>query len=283
MRTSEARRRRRALGGARHNEAVTDEPEAPIDAPRDDAPRDDAPPSDTPPNDTPPGDAYAPPQSLAELKPWEGKAGLGDKVLLWSVLGIMAFMLATLPFRPLLLARHPILLEFVTGSLSAIGAGAAFARIGEAPLWLVIVAGIVGFVKFDWLFWLAGRRWGYKIVRLFAPNDRARAFVARAHEINPWWIRAAVLGGALPGIPAAMMYALAGLSRMRLVTFLLFDALGAALMVGLVAGLGYGLGQHAVDVVLKIDDYALWITLVLIFATAFWSSHKARRHAADRR
>lgn len=221
--------------------------------------------------------AYTPPQSLRDLKPWDGEASRGDKLLLWSVFGIAGLMLATMPLRPFLIAHHPILLEFLTGSLSAIGAGAAYARIGEAPLWLVIVAGVVGFIKFDWLFWLAGVRWGYKIVHMFAPNDRARAFVAKAEHLNPWLLRAAVIAGALPGIPAAMMYALAGLNRMRLITFLLLDALGAALMVGLVAGLGYGLGQHAVDIVLMIDDYALWVSLGLIVAMAFWSAFRSSR------
>jgi hypothetical protein len=51
---------------------------------------------------------------------------------------------------------------------------------------------------------------------------------------------------------------------MRLVPFLIFDAIGAAVITGLVAGLGYGIGRHAVDVVLLIDEYALWITLALV-------------------
>jgi len=48
------------------------------------------------------------------------------------------------PLNPFLVAEHPVLLEFVSGDLLAIGAGAAFARVGEAPLWLVVVAGPSG-------------------------------------------------------------------------------------------------------------------------------------------
>ena len=41
----------------------------------------------------------------------------------------------------------------------------------------------------------------------------------------------------------------------------------------------FSLGQHAVDVVLLIDDYALWVSLGLIVGAAFWSSFRAVRQA----
>jgi membrane protein DedA with SNARE-associated domain len=55
---------------------------------------------------------------------------------------------------------------------------------------------------------------------------------------------------------------------MRLVTFLLLDLAGALLMTGLVAGLGYGLGQRAVDLVLLIDEYASVVSLTMITLAA---------------
>ena len=220
-----------------------------------------------------------PPQTWRDALPWDGPAQRGDKVLIGLILGILLLLMATMPMRPFLLGSHPIVLEFATGSLSAVGAGAAFARIGEAPLWLVVLAGVVGMIKFDWLFWLAGRRWGAKVVGMFAPGERAQRFVARVRAWPPWVLRLIVVASALPGIPAAAVFALAGLSRMRLVVFLLFDALGALLVTGLVAGLGYGLGQHAVDVVLTIDEYALWISLGLVVVVAWLSGRKAHTRA----
>ena len=50
-----------------------------------------------------------------------------DKVLVGATVAVIVFGLASLPFRPFLLASHPVLLSLATGSLSAIGAGAAFA------------------------------------------------------------------------------------------------------------------------------------------------------------
>ncbi|MBP2368468.1 DedA family protein [Pseudonocardia parietis] len=196
--------------------------------------------------------------------PWQGPATRVDLALIGAILAVVGLGLALRPLTPFLLAEHPVLLGFATGDLVAIGAGAAFARIGEAPLWLVVVAGALGMVKFDWLTWWAGRQWGAGIIRMFTAGDRAQQYAARATRWNPWVMRLAVVAAVLPGVPAPVVYAAAGWARMRLATFLLLDLLGAALLTALVAGLGYGLGQRAVDVVLLIDRYASLVSLTLI-------------------
>src|SRR5918992_5832122 len=99
---------------------------------------------------------------------------------------------------------------------------------------------------------------------MFTTSERAQRFAGRAAELNPWIVRAAVVLAVLPGVPTAVVYAMAGWAGMRLATFLLLDLAGAVLMTGLVAGLGYGLGQRAVDVVLLVDRYASMVSLALI-------------------
>jgi membrane protein DedA with SNARE-associated domain len=61
---------------------------------------------------------------------------------------------------------------------------------------------------------------------------------------------------------------MAGWARMRLTTFLFLDLAGAFLMTGLIAGIGYGLGQHAVDVVLLVDRFASIVSLTVIAVAA---------------
>jgi|GEM_PF-1033674 len=200
--------------------------------------------------------------------PWQGPATRVDVALMGAILAVVALGLVLRPLEPFLLASHPVALEFLTGDLTVIGAAAAFARIGEAPLWLVVVAGAVGMVKFDWLTWWIGRRWGGGIIAMLTASERAQRFAARATELNPWILRVAVVLAVLPGVPTAVVYAVAGWAGMRLVTFLLLDLAGALLMTGLVAGLGYGLGQRAVDLVLLIDEYASAVTLVMITLAA---------------
>jgi membrane protein DedA with SNARE-associated domain len=196
--------------------------------------------------------------------PWQGRATRVDVALMGAILGVVGLGLVIRPLKPFLIAHHPVLLEFLTGDLVVIGAAAAFARIGEAPLWLVVLAGAVGMVKFDWLAWWAGRQWGAGIIRIFTTSERVQRYAAEATERNPWIVRLAVVLAVLPGIPTAVVYAAAGWTRMRLATFLLLDLVGAVIMTAVVAGLGYGLGQRAVDVVLTIDRYASVVSLTMI-------------------
>lgn len=222
---------------------------------------------------------FAPPKSWRDVVPWQGKATRLDKALLIALLGLMVYGFVMMPLKPFLIASYPVLLEFMTGGMSAIGAAAAFARIGELPLWLVVVAGTVGMIKFDWLFWWTGRQWGAGIVNLFANGERAKRFAAKAHDLSPWIVRVAVVGAILPGVPAGLVFAMAGWTGMRLVTFLLLDLIGALLMTGLVAALGFQLGQWAVDVVLLVDKYALWVSLGLIIGISVITTVKQIRQA----
>ena len=199
--------------------------------------------------------------------PWRGRATRADLALLAAVLAVVALGLVLRPLTPFLLASHPVLLAFLSGDLVPIGAAAAFARIGEAPLGLVVAAGVLGMVKFDWIAWWAGRRWGTGIIGLLTVSPRVQRWAQRGRDADPRVVRAAVVLAVLPGVPSAVVFALAGWSGLRWTTFLLLDAVGALAMTGLVAGLGYGLGQHAVDVVLLVDRYASAVSLALVGAT----------------
>jgi membrane protein DedA with SNARE-associated domain len=118
--------------------------------------------------------------------------------------------------------------------------------------------------KLDWLTWWAGRHWGPGIIRMLTTSQQAQRWARRGREADPRVVQAAVVLAMLPGVPTAVVFALAGWVGMRLTTFLLLDLVGAFAMTGLIAILGYGLGQHAVDVVLLIDRYASAASLTLI-------------------
>jgi membrane protein DedA with SNARE-associated domain len=199
--------------------------------------------------------------------PWQGRASGVDKALLAAILAVVAFGIVLRPLQPFLIASHPVLLGFLSGDMAAVGAAAAFARIGEVPLWLVVVAGATGMIKYDWLTWWAGRQWGQGIIRMFTTSHRALQWAQRARDADPRIVRVAVVLAMLPGVPTAVVYALAGWAGMKLTTFLLLDLVGALAMTGLVGGVGYGLGQHAVDAVLLIDRYASAVSLTLIGLT----------------
>ena len=108
--------------------------------------------------------------------------------------------------------------KLLTGDLVVIGAAAAFARVGEEPLWLVVLAGAVGMVKFDVLTWWAGRRWGEGMIRVLSNSRQAQRWTRRLDRTRPWILRAAVVLAMAPGVPTAIVFAAAGWARMRLTT-----------------------------------------------------------------
>jgi membrane protein DedA with SNARE-associated domain len=223
------------------------------------------------------------PEGWRRFVPWQGRGTRADWALMSAILGVVAVALLLRPLKPFLLASHPAALAFLTGDLTAIGAAAAFARIGELPLWVVVAAGAAGMVKTDWLLWWAGRQWGGGMIRLFTTSERAQRFAGRAAELNPWVLRAAVVLAVAPGVPTPVVYVMAGWARMKLATFLLLDLAGALLMTGLVAGLGYGLGERAVDVVLRVDKYASIVSLTMISASLAIPVIKRRMRPTNKR
>ncbi len=212
------------------------------------------------------------------MRPWDSPMARADKVLIGATVAVIVFGLASLPFRPFLLASHPVLLSLATGSLSAIGAarrspGSATPRSGwwsarrhrNDQVRLVVLVG--------------GPALGREGRPFFVPSERAQRFVARVRSWPTWIMPLLVVASALPGVPSLLVHLLAGLAGMRLLTFLLANAVGAALVAGLVAGLGYALGQYAVDVVLAVDRYALWITIAIAVFVAYRAGATQNRKA----
>jgi hypothetical protein len=92
--------------------------------------------------------------------PWHGKPRASD-ILGW--LGIVLSGLpywALLPLRVSLIGTHPVVAELLNGSIEAIISAAAFARTGHGTLAVVLLPAIPGLMKFDLLYWWAGRLWG---------------------------------------------------------------------------------------------------------------------------
>jgi membrane protein DedA with SNARE-associated domain len=197
--------------------------------------------------------------------PWEGKARRVD-ILCWGGITLSGiYALALLPLVPSLIGTNPVLLELLRGSTTAMVSAGAFARVGDASLVLALLAPFPIMLLFDPLYWWAGKLWGRPVIDLFAGNrPRAQRWVDKvernADKIGP---PAVVLAYVLP-IPSALIYAAVGWTGMRLRVFLLLDIIGTALWVGLNVGLGYAIGQSAVDVAKAISRYALILTIGLV-------------------
>jgi membrane-associated protein len=210
--------------------------------------------------------------------PWSGKPRRAD-ILCWAGITLSGiFYWAVLPFRASLVGTHPVLLELLNGSTEAIVAGAAFARVGHGSLAVVLLAGVFGLIKFDPLFWWAGRLWGERVIALLSGRrNRGAKYMHRVHRWGRKFTWPAVVVAPFVPIPSAIIFVIAGWAGMSLLTFIILDIIGTLLWVGMLAGLGYELGHHAVVVAQTISHYGLWISIALIVVIVFFQV-RSQRH-----
>lgn len=210
--------------------------------------------------------------------PWSGKPGKAD-IACWAAIVLSGlYYLAILPWRASLVGTHPVISELLNGSTESIVAAAAFARVGHGSLVLVILAAIPGLMKFDLIYWWAGRLWGEKIVLILSGGGkRGPRYLARVRA-GGWRITwpLVVVAPFLP-LPTTIIYVIAGVAGMHWVAFLVLDLIGELLWIGMLVGLGYALGHHAVVLAQEISHYSLWVTIglvALVMGRQLWVSRR---------
>src|SRR6516164_11654964 len=105
--------------------------------------------------------------------PWLGKPRAAD-ILCWAGIVLSGlFFWALLPLRVSLVGTHPVVAELLNGSTESIISAAAFARVGHGTLAVVLLAAIPGLMKFDILYWWAGRLWGERFIVALPGSRRA--------------------------------------------------------------------------------------------------------------
>jgi membrane protein DedA with SNARE-associated domain len=216
--------------------------------------------------------------------PWGEGAGPADTAIALLIGLYAAYSLALWPLVPALIGSHPLLLEIVSGSTLAEVTVGAHSRLGEVPLWVAVVAGVLGSMMFDWVFWWAGRRWGDRALHLILGRDssprgeaRREARAARLERMAERFGPAAVVLAYYLPLPSLLIYVAAGLSGLRLRTFVALDVAGTLLWVGPVVGLGYAVGRPAVDVVHRIDRYSTLLTIVVVLVVIGLQARRGRR------
>jgi membrane-associated protein len=211
--------------------------------------------------------------------PWQGKARAAD-ILCW--LGIVlsgVFYWALLPLRVSLIGTHPVVAELLNGSTESIISAAAFARAGNGTLAVAVLAAIPGLMKFDALYWWAGRLWGERFIMTLPGSRRVAKHMARVQRSGRRFTWPAVVASSFLPIPRAIIGVIAGWAGMRLVTFLILDLIGAVLWAGLLAGLGYALGHDAVVAARTISHYSWWITIGIVVLSVLLTVRSQRRPA----
>jgi len=234
----------------------------------------------------PPGPAAAaserPVPRATHALPWTGQAERADK----AILGLMTFSglyyMATSFLVGPWVGRHPVWLALVRGSATAVITLGALARTGHSSLVVAVLAGLPGTILFDWVFWWAGRRWGDNALHLVFRRRNAEKRIDQAKRLAHRYGWLAVVTGYVAPIPVQLIAVAVGLGGMTLPVYVLLDAIGALIWLGLLAGLGYSIGQSAVDIADAVSRYSLRVTLgliALVFLRQLWT---ARRRAPAR-
>jgi membrane-associated protein len=213
--------------------------------------------------------------------PWHGNPRTAD-ILCWA--GIVfsgLFYWALLPLRVSLIGTHPVVAEVLNGSAESIISAAAFARDGDGTLIVVLLAAIPGLMKFDILYWWAGRMWGERFLMALPGSKRVARSMERVRRFGRKFTWPAVLVSSFLPIPRAIIFVIVGWAGMRLVTFLVLDLISVLLWAGMLAGLGYALGHPAVVAARTISHYSLWFTIGLVALTVLLTVRSQRRSQAS--
>jgi membrane-associated protein len=212
--------------------------------------------------------------------PWHGNPRTVD-ILCWA--GIVfsgLFYWALLPLRVSLIGTHPVVAEVLNGSTESIISAAAFARDGDGTLAVVLLAAIPGLMKFDILYWWAGRLWGERFLMALPGSKRVARSMERVRRSGRKFTWPAVLLSSFIPIPRAIIFVIVGWAGMRLATFLVLDLISVLLWTGMLAGLGYALGHPAVVAARTISHYSLWFTIGLVALTVLLTVRSQRRSMA---
>ncbi|MBO1765248.1 VTT domain-containing protein [Allobranchiibius sp. GilTou38] len=217
--------------------------------------------------------------------PWTGKPGRKD---LWcwgciAVLGI--YGLATLPLRAFLLGLNTYALAAFSGSNIAMVDIGARLRTGHQPYWWVgLLMAALTSIKFDWIFWWAGRLWGHGIIEVVAGRSRWAARTAAIAErlAKRFGGPAVFLVWFVPFLPSAIVNAFVGDVGMRLRRFLLIDFAAAIVYRGIWMYAGYQIGAPAKDFVHTLSRYSTYLTYATIAIVVVGTIVRSRRQPIRR-
>ena len=213
--------------------------------------------------------------------PWRHQPTRAD-IACFSWLGVAAVYGLVMSFlRPTLLAFGPHVLASL-GSWSGMVLIGARAAVGD-PWWpLVWFLGTFGLIKFDWIYWWAGRLWGRNLIEVWSGrSERARRINDRAERFARKYDVLALAVSMVPFVPGrAVIVAVLGEAGTSLTKFLSVSLVSSVVVNGACLAVGYWIGEPAVAVMDAYGKYLTWVSvaiLVAIIAQQWW---KQRTRAA---
>ena len=173
-----------------------------------------------------------------------------------------------------LLIRHGTPLVWLNVFLEQIGlpipavptlvVAGALSRDGKMSSTLIIAGSVLSSVVADWIWFVLGRRMGYRVLRILcimslSPDTCVRDTEARFER---WGMRSLLLAKFVPGF-STVAPPLAGATGQKTSTFLLYDGMGAFLWAAIAVAAGH-VFHNAVDRVLATLENMGWWAVVLV-------------------
>lgn len=220
-----------------------------------------------------------------EGMPWKKEPTRSDYWCIGWFMFVGVFSLVLIPMRAWLIAVAPDWLAIITGGRTAVAASGALAGVGQMSHWpVVIVAASIMSLKFDWIYWWAGKLWGRGMIEIWAGRSpRTQRNYARAER---WAEKLGPIGFFIAYIPMPLplmqvVFVLSGAQGMSLKRFLVYDYIASTMWLVFYFWLGWSVGEPAVallDAYARIAGYvAIGLVVVIIITTMLSSKKKAEQ------
>jgi membrane protein DedA with SNARE-associated domain/rhodanese-related sulfurtransferase len=151
----------------------------------------------------------------------------------------------------------------------------AYAAMGGRPLWQLVAVGIAAALIADTGWYLTGRRFGVRILGTLCKVSLSPDSCVRQTEsiFQRFGATSMLFAKFVPGF-ASVATALAGAMRLRYAIFVLFDAIGAGLWVGVGVGLGYIFRDAISDAMATLTALGHYGLMLVIAGFAIWIAVK---------
>jgi membrane protein DedA with SNARE-associated domain/rhodanese-related sulfurtransferase len=151
----------------------------------------------------------------------------------------------------------------------------AYAASGGSPVWQLVSVGIVAALIADTGWYTAGRRFGMRILSLLCRVSLSQDSCVRQTEaiFQRFGPASMLFAKFVPGF-ASVATALAGALRLNYLKFLLFDAGGAGLWVGVAVMLGYIFRDAIGGVIDTLSSLGRYGVMIVIAGFLAWIAYK---------
>jgi len=175
-----------------------------------------------------------------------------------------------------LIAEYGLLLVFINVLVEQAGlplpavptlvVAGALASIGRLPLGAVVLVALLACLISDFVWYLAGRRFGPTVMRTLCRISLSPDSCVKQSELRfqRWRGQILLIAKFVPGL-STIAPPLMGAMKLRPHVFMLFDALGSLIWIGVVVGLGYVFSQQ-IDHVLFVLASAGTVTVEFLVA-----------------